>query len=154
MSYKQDSRRVSSKTSKLSAAEEEVEKIREAFELFDNGSGKVDPKEIKSTMISLGYDKKNPVVFQLISDLDTIDNAKKGGVDFNYFMESVNYKLGDSSSKDGIKRIFELFKEDPYQDTISFNNVKRIAKDLGENANFEELRDMIKPGFIKGEIYR
>jgi centrin-1 len=144
MSYKQESRKVNSKISKLSPAEEDVEQIRGAFELFDNGSGKVDPKEIKSTMISLGYDKKNPVIFQLFSDLDTTDNARKGGIDFNNFMESINSKLEDKTSTEGIKRIFGLFKDDPNQDTISLHSVKRIANELGEKANFDELRDMIE----------
>ena len=142
MSYKQESRKV--KPKKLTAAEEDVEQIRQAFELFDNGSGKVDPSEIKSTMLSLGYDKKNPVIFQLISDLDTKENSRNGGVDFNHFIESINEKLEDKNSREGIKRIFELFKESPNQDTISLNTVKRMAKDLGENVTYDDLRDLLE----------
>ena len=51
---------------------EEVDEIKQAFDLFDtNGTGKIDPKELKAAMQSLGFDSKNPTIYQLIADLDT-----------------------------------------------------------------------------------
>ena len=39
------------------------EEIRKAFELFDqNGTGKIDPKEIRLAMQSIGYDKMNQLM--------------------------------------------------------------------------------------------
>ena len=36
---------------------EEVDEIKQAFDLFDtNGTGKIDPKELKAAMQSLGFD--------------------------------------------------------------------------------------------------
>lgn len=44
--------------------EEEVEEIREAFNLFDTeASGKIDPKELKAAMQSLGFESKNPTIY-------------------------------------------------------------------------------------------
>ena len=49
---------------------EEVDEIKQAFDLFDtNGTGKIDPKELKAAMQSLGFDSKNPTIYQLIADL-------------------------------------------------------------------------------------
>jgi hypothetical protein len=40
-------------------SEEEIEEIREAFNLFDtDGSGTIDPKELKAAMQSLGFEAK------------------------------------------------------------------------------------------------
>ena len=59
---------------------DEVDEIRQAFELFDtNGTGRIDPKELKAAMQSLGFDSKNPTIFQLIAELDTPEVAKRGG---------------------------------------------------------------------------
>ena len=63
-------------------------------------------------MQSLGFDSKNPTIFQLIADLDTSNNAKRGGVDFDAFVEAINNKLGDKETKEGIQRIFNLFIDD------------------------------------------
>jgi hypothetical protein len=42
---------------------DEIDEIREAFNLFDtDGSGSIDPQELKAAMCSLGFDSKNPTV--------------------------------------------------------------------------------------------
>ena len=44
--------------------EDEVEEIKEAFDLFDtDGSGTIDPKELKAAMQSLGFEAKNQTIF-------------------------------------------------------------------------------------------
>jgi len=55
--------------------EDEIDEIREAFNLFDtDGSGMIDPKELKAAMQSLGFESKNPTIYQMIADLDTTEN--------------------------------------------------------------------------------
>ena len=50
---------------------EEVEEIKEAFSMFDTeGTGKIDPKELKAAMHSLGFEKKSPTVYEMIEDLE------------------------------------------------------------------------------------
>ena len=93
---------------------EEVDEIKQAFDLFDtNGTGKIDPKELKAAMQSLGFDSKNPTIYQLIADLDTPEAEKNGGINFDDFVDAINDKLGDKESKEGIRRIFDLFIDDP-----------------------------------------
>ena len=60
--------------------EDEVEEIKEAFDLFDtDGSGTIDPKELRATMQSLGFDTRNQVIFQMISELE---KKSTGNIDF------------------------------------------------------------------------
>ncbi len=62
--------------------EDEIEEIKEAFDLFDtDGSGAIDPKELKAAMQSLGFEAKNQTIFQMISDLD---RNSSGAIDFEY----------------------------------------------------------------------
>jgi centrin-1 len=138
--------RVTSKVNTRSGlSNDEVDEIRQAFDLFDtNGTGKIDPKELKAAMQSLGFDNKNPVIYQLIADLDTPESAKKGGIDFDSFVNAINAKLGDRESKEGVRRIFELFIDDPHQKTITLSSLRRIAKELGEQMSSDELKDMLE----------
>ena len=130
---------------------EEVDEIKQAFDLFDtNGTGKIDPKELKAAMQSLGFDLKNPTIFQLIADLDTPEAAKNWGIDFDNFVEAINNKLGDKESKEGIRRIFDLLIDDPNSDTITLNSLKKIARELGENMTAEELKDMLERASSNG----
>ena len=51
--------------------EDEIEEIREAFNLFDTeGTNHVDPRELKAAMQSLGFDSKNPTIFNMIAELE------------------------------------------------------------------------------------
>lgn len=132
-------------------SQDEVDEIRQAFDLFDtNGTGKIDPKELKAAMQSLGFDSKNPTIFQLIAELDTPESAKKGGIEFDSFVEAINNKLGDKESKEGIRRIFDLFIDDPNSDTITLSSLRRIARELGEQMSNEELKDMLERASSNG----
>ena len=139
------------KIEKSGLSNDEVDEIRQAFDLFDtNGTGKIDPKELKAAMQSLGFDTKNPTIYTLIADLDTPEAAKNGGVNFDDFVGSINNKLGDKESKEGIHRIFELFIDDPNSDTITLSSLKKIAQELGENMSAEELKDMLERASSNG----
>lgn len=131
--------------------QDEVDEIRQAFDLFDtNGTGRIDPKELKAAMQSLGFDTKNPTIFQLIAELDTADAQKRGGIDFESFVEAINNKLGDKETKEGIRRIFELFIDDPNQETITLSSLRRIARELGEQMSSDELKDMLERASSNG----
>ena len=124
---------------------EEIKELRQAFELFDSsGEGKLNPKELISSMKSLHFDSKNPTIFSLIADLDTIEAKKKGGITFDEYVISINSKLHDKESKEGIRRIFDLFIDNPNNDTITMSALKKVALELGENMTDDDLKDMLE----------
>ena len=124
---------------------EEVAKIRQAFEIFDsNGSGKIDPKELKVAMRSLGFDNKNPTIYQVVVDLDTPESEKNGGISFDDFINAINNKLCEKETEDGYRRLFDLIIDDPNADTITINSLRKITRELGDNMSDEELKDLIE----------
>ena len=124
---------------------EESEELRQAFDLFDvKENGKIDPSEIKETMKQLGFDTKNPTIYKIIEDLDTPESKKNGGISFSEFSESMNKRLGDKESKEGVKRIFDLFVDDNDAKFIPLDSLKKIAKELGDKSSDDELKEMIE----------
>merc|ERR1719272_1711764 len=127
--------------------EDEIDEIREAFNLFDtDGSGLIDPRELKAAMQSLGFETKNPTIFQMIADLGT----DGGQIDFDEFLDSITQKLGDKETRSGIQKIFDLFDDDK-TGSISLKNLKRVSKELGETMSEEELREMIERADSNGD---
>ena len=121
-----------------------IEKIKLAFNVFDtNGTGKINPKEIKAAMEYLGQDAQNPTVYQLISLLDESEDSNEG-ITLDEFIKAIYQKLGDSKTKKGIKRLFEIFKDDPNSNSIDLKSLKNICAQLGENLDEEDIEDMMK----------
>ncbi len=121
------------------------EEIKKAFELFDqNGNGKIDPKEIKLAMQSIGYDEKNPLMYQIVTELDTPLYNKNGGVSFNDFCQTVNNRVPERETTEDLRKVYNLFLEDPTAKTTSLASIKRVADELGENYEEAELNAMLQ----------
>ena len=59
-------------------------------------------------------------------------------------MNTINNKLNDKESKEGIRRIFDFFIDVPNSDSITLNSLKKISKELEENMSDEELKIMLE----------
>uniref|UniRef100_A0A8C3M8Z5 Uncharacterized protein n=63 Tax=Passeriformes TaxID=9126 RepID=A0A8C3M8Z5_GEOPR len=120
--------------------EEQKQEIREAFDLFDtDGSGSIDIKELKVAMRALGFEPKKEEIKKMIAD---IDKEGSGTINFEDFLAMMTQKMSEKDSKEEILKAFRLFDDDG-TGKISFKNLKRVAKELGENLTDEELQEMI-----------
>merc|ERR1712153_77904 len=116
-------------------SEEQLDEVREAFGLFDgDASGAIDVRELKAAMRALGFEVKNEV-----ADGDGDGN---GTIEFGEFLEMMTGKMGEKDSREDIEKVFKLFDDDN-TNKISFRNLARVAEELGENIDDEELQDMI-----------
>ncbi|KAJ2995350.1 Centrin-1 [Globomyces sp. JEL0801] len=130
---------------------DQKQEIREAFDLFDtDGSGylellriilrTIDVKELKVAMRALGFQPKKEEIKKMMVEMDKNGSGK---IDFNEFLELMVAKMGEKDSKEEILKAFRLFDDDE-TGTITLKNLKRVAKELGENLTDEELQEMIE----------
>ena len=120
------------------------DEIKETFEFFDaNGDGRINAREIRGAMQSIGYDEKNPVVYEVITELDNPRNKNSGGATFSDFCQTVNYRVPDKETTEDLRKVFNLFLDDPNSDTTSLESIKRVADELGENIEEIELNAML-----------
>ncbi|XP_006055597.2 centrin-2 isoform X1 [Bubalus kerabau] len=120
--------------------EEQKQEIREAFDLFDaDGTGTIDVKELKVAMRALGFEPKKEEIKKMISE---IDKEGTGKMNFSDFLTVMTQKMSEKDTKEEILKAFKLFDDDE-TGKISFKNLKRVAKELGENLSDEELQEMI-----------
>ncbi|KAK7922611.1 hypothetical protein WMY93_009513 [Mugilogobius chulae] len=125
---------------KIEVTAEIKQEIKEAFDLFDtDGSGVIDVKELKVAMRALGFEPKKEEIKKMVAD---IDKEGSGTIDFDDFLSMMTAKMTEKDSKEEILKAFRLFDDD-CTGKISFKNLKRVAKELGENLRDEELQDMI-----------
>ena len=108
--------------------------------MFDtDGSGTIDAKELKVAMRALGFEPNKDEIKKMIADIDKDGN---GTIDFEEFLAMMTAKMGERDSREEIMKAFRLFDDDE-TGKISFKNLTRVAKELGENMTDDELQEMI-----------
>ena len=110
-------------------SEEEVDEIKQAFLLFGNDSGEINIKEFREAMITLKLYLKYPVIYKLILNLQLPHN--KDTLTFDEFIQKVGQRLGNEYTKEGIRKIFDLFNHMPGEDTIKIKDLIQNCGELG-----------------------
>uniref|UniRef100_A0A3P9PEL9 Centrin 3 n=1 Tax=Poecilia reticulata TaxID=8081 RepID=A0A3P9PEL9_POERE len=120
--------------------EEQKHEIKEAFDLFDTDKDKeIDYHELKVAMRALGFEVKKVDVLKILKDYDREGSGK---ITFEDFNEVVTDRIMERDPKEEIMKAFRLFDDDE-SGKISLRNLRRVARELGENISDEELRSMI-----------
>lgn len=128
------------KGKKPELTDEQVEEIKEAFNLFDtNRSGTIDVRELKAAMRALGFEMKKEEVRKMLSD---IHKEPTDNIDFHEFTLMMTGKMGERDSEEEILKVFQLFDEEN-SGFITFRNLKHICTELGENLSDAEIQEMI-----------
>jgi centrin-1 len=118
--------------------------------LFDtNGSGIIDMKDLKVALRALGFEPAKEEIKRLISELNNNsanrdrEKDKEGSVtiDFNDFLDIMTTKMSEKDSSEELEKAFILFSQSKM--SIDFQDLKRIAKELGEAMSDDELKEML-----------
>ena len=126
--------------------------MEEAFKLLDaNNTGYIEVKDLKVALRALGFEPAKEEIKRLISDLTNTnsnkdrdrDNNKEGSVpiDFADFLDIMTTKMSEKDSDQELAKAFILFSMN--KDHIDFNDLRRVAKELGENMSEDELKEMM-----------
>ena len=132
--------------------DEEIEEIKRVFNKYDiNKTGKINPKRFLKEMSSMGLDMKAPYIYKLMKEYDKEEIEKNGGIPIDEVFKAINNKLGNTESEDGVKKIFDLFKENPDDNILTLNGLKEIASSLGIKVSDEEIKNMLERASQSGE---
>lgn len=135
-------------TPKLELNQQQIQELRQAFDLFDTDStGTIDVREIKVVMRAMGFELKKEELMKMINEVDPEGTGK---MNFNDFLNLMTQKMFGKDSDEDILKTFKLFDDDE-TGTISLENLKRVSKELGEDMADEELQDMIDSAACSGK---
>ena len=118
----------------------DLSELKQAFDLFDHdGSQKIRIKECLEGMKAVDFDKTNPILFDIIKDLE--ENEWCSWPKFAFHVYSC---ITDRNTDEGLRTLFDLFIDDPEKETITLDTFKRICQEVGENMSNEELRNILE----------
>ena len=153
-----------------SLSEEQREEIQEAFNLFDlDKDGYIDYHELKVAMKALGFDEPKQEILGILqtSGVQAPGQPQVGGskqkqpvgkfaspprwlLSFQAFQAVMAQKIVGRDPQDEINRAFDLFDGDG-KGNITLQDLERVAKELGEGLQHEELQAMIDEFDMNGD---
>uniref|UniRef100_A0A8C2YNJ7 Centrin-4-like n=2 Tax=Chinchilla lanigera TaxID=34839 RepID=A0A8C2YNJ7_CHILA len=98
-------------------------------------------------MQALGFEPKKEEIEQMIAE---IDQEGVGTINFENFLAIMSIKMSEQDEKEEILKAFKLFDDDN-TGSITLNNIKRVAKELGENLTDNELQEMLSEADSDGD---
>ena len=120
--------------------EGDLTELKQAFDLYDHdGSQKIRIKECIEGMKSVNFDKTNPILFDIICDLEGEEWCS-----WPKFAYHVYSSITDRNTDEGLRTLFDLFIDDPKKDTITFDTFKRICNEVGENMSDDEMKNILE----------
>jgi len=119
---------------------DEIEEIKEAFDIFDvNKDGHISVSELVKAMETLGFNSKNEAIYKMIVEMDENGN---GTIEFAEFLDIMTARISDRNTKEDLERVYKLFDLQRNGD-IWLDDLRRVAKELGEDISDEELKEII-----------
>jgi len=122
--------------------------IKKAFDLFDTEcTGFIEVKELRVAIRALGFEPNKEEIKNM---MDEIDKDKTVRISFNDFLTLMRLKMAEKDTKQDMMKAFSFFDDDR-TGRISFDNLKRVANELGERLTDEELQEMIDEADLDGD---
>ncbi|KAL8941083.1 MAG: hypothetical protein Q9216_002454 [Gyalolechia sp. 2 TL-2023] len=140
-------------------SEEQREEIKEAFMLFDlDKDQKIDYHELKVAMKALGFDLPKAEILAILQTHGSPSEPSNPNtphhprllLPFNQFQTVMTQRILARDPRDEILRAFELFDEGG-KGKINLNDLRRVARELGEGLEEEELAAMIDEFDLDGD---
>ena len=126
---------------KFELNEEQVRRVRRVFNIYADRSGIAKLSDILDGMREVGVDEKNPVVYDLISQINSTDF--RNGIKFEELIEEIEKKLADRESEEAMDRIFQYYVKDPNKQSLNYEDIKRLANEIGEDMDDDQAKRII-----------
>lgn len=112
----------------------------------------IDLQDLKVALRALGFEPQKEEIKKLVSDQnnnianrdkdrDSRDKEGQVTIDFSDFLDIMTTKMSEKDSEQELSKAFILFGQN--KDHITFEDLKMIARELGENMSDDELKEMM-----------
>ena len=137
-------------TNNTRLSRKELGAVKKLFRLYQDRNGTIDPHEIVTSMQTLKLNEKSPVIYELFEEFDTPENSKNR-LDYDEFVELLNEKLSDKDSQKAIARVYEVFLGDSPSETLSFEAIKKVVEDVGDDMTDTQIRELLERATQNGK---
>ncbi|RPA75701.1 EF-hand [Ascobolus immersus RN42] len=133
--------------------EEQREDILESFNLFDlDKDSHLDYHELKVAMKALGFQPNKPELANILQEYGTpVQGGQKLVISQEGFLRAMAPRVYRRDPQEEMEKAFRLFTGNRDGGGITVNDLRRVAQELGEGLEEEELRAMIEEFDVDGD---
>ena len=131
---------------KKELTDDQLNEIQDSFDLFQKddkdsgGEARIDAEDLLVVMRALGHEPNMAELKKMVTEVDK-DNT--GQLDFDGYLNIILNKMAERPSTSDLHKAFRLF--DPAgKRYVDFSDLKRIATQIGENIEDDEIMDMLR----------
>ena len=110
-------------------------KVQEKYQIKND----INIKECINGLKLINFDKTNPILFDIIKDLE--DTEWCSWPKFAFYVYNC---ITDRNTDEGLRTLFDLFIDDPEKETISLPTFRKICQEVGDNMSDEELKNILE----------
>jgi hypothetical protein len=118
---------------------DETQEVKEIFDLLDNGKGYVEMKDLKIAFHALDFKYNHEEVKGLMSKLQI---GESNQINYNDFNKLLMFKMLDRDVNKEYEKNFNLICDSKLE-LVTFESLKKVIDDLGENISNDELNEII-----------
>lgn len=125
--------------------------MKEAFDLFDtDATNTIDVKEVRVALRALGFKLSRDEVQKLLVEAG---KEKATKLEFDDFCKVIASTMLSRDPREEMELAFSYFAADGEQEgsVIDINKLRKMAKELGENMDEDELEEMISEADVNGD---
>jgi len=122
-----------------------ITELKKAFDLLDDGSQVLKMKEIMEVLNEMEFNKTDPTLYSIFKDLS--DRDRCSWPKFAYY---ANVRMTDRETNEGLLTIFNLFIDNPKNNTITFETFKKICNEIECGLSEKQLKDILVAATANG----
>ena len=128
----------------------ELGSVKKLFRLYQDRNGTIDPHEVIVSMQTLKLNEKSPIIYELFEEFDTPENSRNR-LDYDEFIDILNEKLSDKDSEKALQRYYEVFLGDSPSETLTFESIKKVVEDVGDDMSDTQIRELLERATQNGK---
>ena len=121
----------------------ELGSVKKLFRLYQDRNGTIDPHEVIVSMQTLKLNEKSPIIYELFEEFYTPENSRNR-LDYDEFIDILNEKLSDKDSEKALQRYYEVFLGDSPSETLTFESIKKVVEDVGDDMSDTQIRELLE----------
>ena len=128
--------------------EKDIIQIKDVFDSFDiDRNGIITPNDLRNSLQAFGFNAAKDTIYDIMAEFD---ENESGGLSFKEFLQMLMTRSQFTETRAEVQKVFSKYDYNR-KGWISFEDLKKMGKELGEDIEEDEIEEMFKNADENGD---